>query len=255
MQKYANIFRIYVSILAPVISNLTKFHDELLRPIDERNPPWWTQSLFDTLTPLLAPIATFSPGTVGQSTLAGLLQLTVEQVSTPLSKVIGHKLTLKDVAASVDTYLLLVLRKYQDLTLSRLSIYFDAFVNIVSLVSKERANVIKRLESQSHATAQSTSSGTSADQCVGAWNDASDAASAFISVVSGGKPDRPARSINMSRLQSLVSTDSSSAAAQAINVIADVKVILPQVSSKLDQISALPFVEYVNLHMRSLELT
>ncbi len=182
-----------------MIDGLNNFLTEL-KNIDKAHPPaWFKQTLFETLTPILS-FASFRPGIEGQSILAGILELSLSMVNTPLNKVLFPFFPFPPdpkvvIAEAVQNNLVDPITKYGQLIRDLIPL-FEPFQAACITVSQEQAAVAPRIRDNAPGPEPAT-----ADQCTAAWNDVKNAGNAFINYVAGGSSANAASTEKSFRLK------------------------------------------------------
>jgi hypothetical protein len=198
-QEYKRKFIDYLPILDPMIDGLNNFLTEL-GDIDKAHPPaWFKQTLFDILIPILS-FAGFRPGVEGQSTLAGILGLTLSMVNTPLNKVLFPFFPLPPdpkvvIAEAVQKNLVEAITKYGQLIRDLIPL-FEPFQAACVAVAQEQVAVAPRIKDNAPGPEP-----TSADQCIAAWDDVRNAGNGFINYVAGGSSANAASTEKSFRLK------------------------------------------------------
>lgn len=181
--QYKAIFTSYLSRLNPILDGLQKFLSELAS-IDKSNPPtWFHQTLFDTLVPILS-FASFRPGVTGQSSLAGILGLSLKTVSTPLNEVLFPFLPTKPdpktaITEAIQTHLVEAINQYKQMVEDLIPI-FTLFADALVMLSDEQRAIVPRIKENAPGPKPTTG-----DQCVAAWTGVKNAATTFIHLLSG----------------------------------------------------------------------
>ncbi|KJA22821.1 hypothetical protein HYPSUDRAFT_40603 [Hypholoma sublateritium FD-334 SS-4] len=254
--EYRDIFKSYLPILDPILTNLQKFLAELAT-VDKSNPPaWFHQTLFDTLRPILS-FASFRDGVVGESSLAGILGLPISTVSTPLNKVLfpffptspNPKVTI---GKAVQENLIDAIQAYSG-TVGSLIPLFSAFADTCATLAAEQAAIVPRIKDNSPGKQPATG-----DQCIVAWNGVVDAATGFINLLSGGSSTSAASTASTTSLAQKSFRVATTATASltpgdvtaAFGPPSDASTTLPEMSATTGQIVAnfnkiltLPFVD------------
>ncbi|KAI9106323.1 hypothetical protein DFS34DRAFT_589564 [Phlyctochytrium arcticum] len=180
---------------ADIINHLNAFVGELKLPqTSDVHPPYYQQSIFEIVAPIMAPIATFSDSVSGKALLADLLDLTVDNVTQPLERVFhpppstkAPNVTPEMVANAITRRLISPIQSYEG-TLQDIITDFGAMVNILSAVSGGMTAVSRGIEQfgqgeQSTSTAQPVT----AKEAAAAWTAVGPAADAFVNLVASGR--------------------------------------------------------------------
>lgn len=239
-QNYKQKFTSYLPVLGPIIDGLKEFLTEL-KNVDRSNPPqWFTQTLFDTLTPILS-FAHFRPGVTGQSTLATVLGLPLTMVSTPLRKVLFPFVPLPPdpklvIATAVQKYLIEAIENYGQIIQDLIPL-FRPFQDACISVSQEEAAVAPRIKDNAPGPEPAT-----ADQCIAAWNGVHAAGNAFIDLLSGGSSTNETSAAKFFRLKAEVVAQANPVTpvdvTKAFGPPASATTTLPEMSATTGQIVA-----------------
>jgi len=167
-----------------MIDGLNNFLTELKNIDKAHPPPWFKQTLFDTLIPILS-FASFRPGIQGQSILAGILGLSLSMVNTPLNKLLFPFFPIPPdpkvvIAEAVQKNCVDAITKYGQVIRDLIPL-FEPFELACITVSQEQAAVAPRIKDNAPGPVPTT-----ADQCTAAWNDVQNAGNGFINYVAGG---------------------------------------------------------------------
>ncbi|PCH35843.1 hypothetical protein WOLCODRAFT_28176 [Wolfiporia cocos MD-104 SS10] len=186
-KQYESVFISYLETkLDPTTLQLEKLRDEIKSATSSNQPASFQDSLFDNLFPILSTITNIQQGIKGQAIIAGMLSLSLNVVTEPLSKVLSplqmtiHPHLKDSIVSAIDTALVKPLQSYHD-QIATVSALFKPYALACVSASGEQAATITRIDDTDPVTPPITM-----EQCISAWAGAQKAADRFIQLVAAG---------------------------------------------------------------------